>query len=316
MRRSRSRVLMAMAAFLFAGLSEACAGSPADWLHLPDAAVQGRSLGEWGASWWQWVASFPKDVNPLKDLLGERCAQGQTAPVWMLVGAGAGDPAVERRCSVPGGRDILIPILNTIWWSPGDCPPDDLEQCRIAARQTMDDVSLLEAWLDDQPVDRPEQWRAQSPFFDFAVPPDNIFGLPVRSYTFVTDGFWLMFKPLPAGSHKIRVVGAIGIPERFRLDVTYLLEIQAPTFRRGEVNGDAQVDLGDAISILNHLFVKPGAFDCDDALDTNDDGQLDLGDPIYLLNYMFASGSAPPPPGPGACGEDPTPDALGCARGC
>jgi len=87
-------------------------------------------------------------------------------------------------------------------------------------------------------------------------------------------------------------------------------EPAGPEFVRADANADRALDLGDPISILTHLFAG-GRMDCQDAADVNDDGSMDLGDPIYCLNYLFASGPAPPPPFPG-CGEDPTPDALGC----
>lgn len=84
----------------------------------------------------------------------------------------------------------------------------------------------------------------------------------------------------------------------------------APRFLRGDANQDGKHDLSDAILILSYLFTE-GKADCLDALDVNDDGANQLSDPIYLLTYLFTEG--PPPPAPFlACGEDPTPDGLGC----
>ncbi len=85
-----------------------------------------------------------------------------------------------------------------------------------------------------------------------------------------------------------------------------------PQFSRGDVTGDGSLNIGDVISILSVLFIT-GSLDCDDAGDTNDSGVLDLADPITLLDYLFGSGGGAPLPGPFMlCGEDPTPDALGC----
>ncbi|MBN1421082.1 MAG: VCBS repeat-containing protein [Planctomycetes bacterium] len=97
--------------------------------------------------------------------------------------------------------------------------------------------------------------------------------------------------------------------------ITVLLNDGRLTFLRGDANGDGQLDLGDAISILNYLFVPgSGPVACEDALDTNDDGHLDLGDAVRLLNYLFAQGPAPLPPFPEK-GNDPTADALRCEGG-
>ena len=45
--------------------------------------------------------------------------------------------------------------------------------------------------------------------------------------------------------------------------------------------------------------------------DANLDGNVDVGDAVFLINYVFLGG--PPPAEPtGACGFDTTPDGLSC----
>jgi len=88
-------------------------------------------------------------------------------------------------------------------------------------------------------------------------------------------------------------------------------------FIRGNTNGDATVDLSDAVCILQYLF-SPGGSPCSlqgclDALDTNDDETPDLSDAVFLLNFLFQGGAPLPSPGTLYCGPDPTGDALGCA---
>ena len=53
---------------------------------------------------------------------------------------------------------------------------------------------------------------------------------------------------------------------------------------------------------------------CEDASDANDDGELDLTDALDLLEYLFLGGLAPAAPHPEP-GEDPTADSLGCEYG-
>lgn len=84
-------------------------------------------------------------------------------------------------------------------------------------------------------------------------------------------------------------------------------------FVRGDVNGDALVDISDVVFALAALFI-PGAppSDCVVSGDTNDDGLLDISDAVYSLAGLFIPGAPPPsPPYPG-CGGDPTPDGLTC----
>jgi hypothetical protein len=89
--------------------------------------------------------------------------------------------------------------------------------------------------------------------------------------------------------------------------------VAAILLRRGDVNGDGRLDLGDPMRILGWLFQGTAAIDCEDAADVNDDGRIDLSDAVYLLGYLFLGGPPPAPPFPD-CGVDPTSDALGCRR--
>lgn len=88
-------------------------------------------------------------------------------------------------------------------------------------------------------------------------------------------------------------------------------------FIRGDANDDGGVDLSDSLKMLQVLFL-PGSVDaipaCYRALDANDDGSLDIADPVFTLLGLFTAGFGDPPPPFPACGEDPTPDELSCAR--
>ena len=83
-------------------------------------------------------------------------------------------------------------------------------------------------------------------------------------------------------------------------------------FMRGNTNNDAQLDLADAITLLNYLFPvgPPQSIDCEDAFDANDDGAIDVADGVAILNYLF--GGDPDLPNPSQCGIDPTPDTMIC----
>jgi parallel beta-helix repeat protein len=82
-------------------------------------------------------------------------------------------------------------------------------------------------------------------------------------------------------------------------------------FVRGDANTDGGTDISDAISGLLYLFGGDSEPSCLSALDINDDAALDISDPIVLLDHLFRGGPAPASP-IGACGSDPTTDALGC----
>jgi hypothetical protein len=83
------------------------------------------------------------------------------------------------------------------------------------------------------------------------------------------------------------------------------------SFRRGDVDADGRVNIGDAVAILFYLFRGFQAPGCVASADVNADGNLQLADAVYLLSAIFGRGAAIPPPGPSEC--LPLADAERCA---
>ncbi|HIG06227.1 MAG TPA: hypothetical protein EYQ08_10960 [Planctomycetes bacterium] len=80
-------------------------------------------------------------------------------------------------------------------------------------------------------------------------------------------------------------------------------------FNRGDCNDDFSFNIGDAITLLDGLFLG-GVIVCANACDSNDDNQGNIADAVHMLAALFNGG--PMPPGTGSCAPDPTPGALGC----
>jgi hypothetical protein len=94
-----------------------------------------------------------------------------------------------------------------------------LDALREEAKVSQDNPTSLQLSLDGVPVSDLTSYRAQSPVFSFSLTSDNVisfllafFGLPgpepPGTYTpAVSDGYWVMFTPLPPGHHTIHVEG-------------------------------------------------------------------------------------------------------------
>ena len=83
-------------------------------------------------------------------------------------------------------------------------------------------------------------------------------------------------------------------------------------FRRGDANGDGQIDISDAVFTLRYLFTAGVIPACLDAADAGDDGKVDISDAVDVLLELFReSGHVAPPVG--SCAADSTPDGLPCA---
>jgi hypothetical protein len=199
-----------------------------------DDNAYGNTYGEWSAEWWQWALSIPAANSPIADATGTDCTQQQSGPVFYLAGTGGGGP-VTRSCTVPAGRALFFPILNSLWGaSVGDCEPTNpaipcnLATLRKSAADAMDPVTL-QAAIDGKPVKDLDQQRVQSPALTITYPADNGAGVGPGSYApNVSDGYWLLLAPLSAGKHTIYFKGVFtgGPFQGFIVEVTYSLTVQ------------------------------------------------------------------------------------------
>lgn len=61
----------------------------------------------------------------------------------------------------------------------------------------------------------------------------------------------------------------------------------------GDANADAQVDVGDAVFVINYVFTHGPAPEPMAAGDAGCDGRINIGDAVYLINYVYRSGEPP-----------------------
>jgi len=181
-------------------------------IYAPNTNVLGMSYGDWSAAWWQHVLTFTNNLSPYSDTTGQYCNDGQGGPVFFLMG-GPANPTY-RNCTIPAGKALFLPIINVECSTvePGLFHGDNAQQLRACAAMWNDgtDKSSLKMTIDGTKVRGLDDFRAQSPFYDFVVPPANNFlGVDgVTSGSSVSDGYWVMVKPLSPGVHVIHFEGA------------------------------------------------------------------------------------------------------------
>ena len=85
----------------------------------------------------------------------------------------------------------------------------------------------------------------------------------------------------------------------------------AETLMRGDVDGDLNCNITDAVNLLGYLFTGTFTPNCLDASDVDDDGTVGIADAVNLLSGLFGTGFVLED----TCQEDVTPDSLGtCDR--
>jgi hypothetical protein len=65
-----------------------------------------------------------------------------------------------------------------------------------------------------------------------------------------------------------------------------VMEVEAPSVIKGDVNGDGQVGIGDIISVTNYMASGTESGFTLEQADVNGDGQVGIGDIISISNIM------------------------------
>jgi hypothetical protein len=223
MSQLRSRTLLA-AALVAVALVVAVAGQPAaadsssSLVFPPTAHVGGKSLGDWGAEWWTWMGQYPLAESPITDDGAVEYGDADEQPAgntWFLAGT-FGGPG-ERWLTVPKGTRLLVPLINWDVWSPEDCwwigastepdgcTADDLHG--FLDTFMTENVTDLSATLDGESIPDLFDYRARSDAFALDIEPDTLwtdFGYtPGTRDPNVSDGYYLLFKPLSEGEHEL-----------------------------------------------------------------------------------------------------------------
>jgi hypothetical protein len=172
----------------------------------PDSNPYGLSYVEHTKNFWKWILSFPIDKNPWEDAVGSNCDNGQSksnSSIFYLSGNGGG--ISERKCIVPAGKSLFIPI-SQVEVSDKEVPhasPDDL--IRIA-KNDQDSVTSLYLSINDKIYEREElnKYRINTGVFDVFFPKDAIFGVTEGTSKAVADGYYIITKPIDKGNYTIQ----------------------------------------------------------------------------------------------------------------
>ncbi len=217
---------------LFAGLPEhATASDHANSnprVLPPNAKPYGKTYGEWVATYWQWLFSFPNSQSPAYEQ-GEVVfgAQHQSGPVWILESGNAGE--WERSVTVPAGKAILFSIgggeidTNPATGIPGGTPQDLSGLLDFVFHGEF--VFNFSGDVDGVPLGSIDRYLARSPVFEVTVPDDGFAGTAAGNWTAMAEGWFFMLAPLPKGHHTVHV--HIGAPD-FNVvgDTTYHITVE------------------------------------------------------------------------------------------
>lgn len=208
-----------------------------------DVKAYGLTYGEWSAEWWKWTYGAPEGSNPVKnDLTGAICDFGQSGDAWFLAGS-FGISGVVRTCTVPAGKAIFYPVINSAWIDCPNSPDEDLTEQEVRDIMAQftgagDLACVVDSEVDGISVVGPNHpaVRTQSPVFTMMLPENHIVGgcdppiPPGPTGRLVSEGHWIMLAPLSAGDHTLYLRGAGCDPATgeifFQTEVTYHLTVE------------------------------------------------------------------------------------------
>ena len=194
--------------------------NPNPMLFPKDARPYGRSITRWSELLWSYIYSIPVDQNPFFDLTGANCGADQEDPVWFLPavpGSSLGTD-ISRSCTIPRGRAIMLQMSSELNDYP--CPDPNFHPAPGQAlydfliggiSPLFDGETGFVVTLDGVNIQDPLSYRFTSDdvfrfrpdlsmvAFDSCITQRNMLG--------VTDGFYLLFKPMSPGQHTIVLNG-------------------------------------------------------------------------------------------------------------
>ena len=201
--------------------------------------------------------------------------------------------------------------------NPGDRDPsNDAQGCYFGAPPPVGFTCSVEVSTHASRVLLVElRWQNPVAFDEILLSRDGqpIAALPGDSTLFVDS-------EATPGLHAYDLRSRIGVSKSLR--VATECEVKRPddelgTFRRGDVDTSASLEITDAVRLLGFLFLGSSGPECPDAADADDNGRLEITDAIVILGYLFLGSAAPPAPGPDFCSGDASEDALpACGAAC
>jgi hypothetical protein len=164
-------------------------------------AATGRSVTEWGNSWWQWAFKHPEILG---DTSGEFADLGDVrGPVFFAEASGL-DPFVGS-ADVPRGEYVLLPVATYIWTFFDPCAEARCAR-RIVNENFIKGIKSVFVWLDGRPVGN---WASHVVKVDRNPNDFLVDAGPIQEDGYggilpaLQGGYWLMLDRLPPGRHSV-----------------------------------------------------------------------------------------------------------------
>ena len=175
----------------------------------PQAKAGGASLSEWAKRFFVFDAAIPvvNGSHPALDDGDVDCSVGQTGNVWFLETAPDIAGSFERRCSIPSGTRLYVPVFQ--WFCAPEIDGNPVAPCLVEADAAFDEIEVG-LTVDGESFDDAalEAYRAETGAFELPLVEDSFWetltGLELdNSLEFGADVVGVLLHPLSVGAHEI-----------------------------------------------------------------------------------------------------------------
>jgi hypothetical protein len=217
---------------------------PLDDLAARPRAAAGKSSPSeaMAIGWLRWAFAQPWSIGPVNDPTGASCAMGQQGSVWYLAGTSGG--AVTRECTIPVGKKLVLPLVNSWWTFPEEFYPDEdaiaagipesidwlqnnfAHTCALTLRLDGEDVipGGFDDMLDELYIETFEPFEVELHPDDHYMSQYDVAGGPMLT---TGAGYYARINPLPPGDHVLELGGVLcdGEDVLFETSATYHLHV-------------------------------------------------------------------------------------------
>lgn len=196
-----------------------------DYLYPVNSEPYGIPYNEWSQRWWEWILSIPIDKNPNyvnPERINMSINQDPNSNVFFLFQRNTDYQSITDgnnwTVTIPKGKAIFTQIASGLY-DYGDPrtnptldqtirPEIDNELKKVISSNNNAYIKVV---LDGNlifyigPTDESKKfkYRTQTGFFDISLPENNMWDEIPGVYRAFAEGYYLMLKPLPVGTHKL-----------------------------------------------------------------------------------------------------------------
>ncbi len=195
----------------------------------PNGSYAGQTYNAWQVRWWQNLLSIPV-VNGTHPFLEGGSFDGENGVLFLV----ANFSPTTIDLTISDTTALFFPIVNTEC-SVFEPPPyhgSDEPELRACANEFMDHTSDRFAVIDGVPVSNLDEFRFESPLFEWGPLPENnifqFFGLdaPEGTTSLAVDaGYYLLLTPMSVGPHTIHIGATFELPGSGSIDTTYNINV-------------------------------------------------------------------------------------------